>query len=114
MFLSINASNKVRNLFVVVYHYKIPIEKTIQYITLEKKAIDIYLKNGCIAVEIFRDVEKPEKWMEINRFEDREHYETVAATLREDKNISELYKEFNELLGNEEYETEKKLYLQMI
>lgn len=104
----------MRNLFVVVYHYKIPIEKTIQYITLEKKAIDIYLENGCISVEIFRDVEKPEKWMEINRFEDKEHYERVAATLKEDQKISMLFKEFKELFGNEEYETEKKLYLQMI
>ena len=43
--------------FVVVYQYKIPVEKTIDYISLEKQAIDIYLEAGCLDVGIYLDAE---------------------------------------------------------
>lgn len=101
-------------MFVVVYQYKIPKDKTIQYFKLEKKAIEIYLENGCVAVEIYRDIETPEKWMEINRFEDKEHYERVSATLNYDQRISSLFKEFQDILEDQEYELQKNYYLQMI
>lgn len=104
----------MRQLFVVVYQYKIPKDKTIQYFKLEKKAIEIYLEKGCVAVEIYRDIEAPEKWMEINRFEDKEHYERVVATLNDDQRISSLFKEFQEVLKEEEYDLQKNYYLQII
>jgi quinol monooxygenase YgiN len=101
-------------LFVVVYHYQIPIEKTVEYITLEKKAVDIYLENGCIAIEIYRNSEQPDKWMEINRFEDKEHYERVVATLSDDPRISRLFTEFQDIFEKEIDDPEKNLYFQMI
>ena len=104
----------IADLYIVVYHYKIPIDKTIEYFKLEKKAIEAYLENGCVKVEIYRDAEDPQRWMEINRFMDREHYQRVASTLDEDPRISQLFEEFQELLCDAEYEPEKKEYFHMI
>jgi len=104
----------VPDVYIVVYHYKIPLDKTIEYFKLEKKAIDAYLENGCVKVEIYRDAEDPQRWMEINRFRDREHYQRVASTLEEDPRISQLFEEFQELLVDAEYEPDKKEYFHMI
>ena len=104
----------ISDVYIVVYHYKIPIDKTIDYFKLEKKAIEAYLENGCVNVEIYRDSEDPQKWMEINRFRDKEHYQQVASTLNDDPRISQLFEEFQELLGSTEYEPEKKEYFHMI
>lgn len=104
----------IADVYIVVYHYKIPIDKTIEYFKLEKKAIEAYLENGCVKVEIYRDAEDPQRWMEINRFRDREHYQRVASTLDEDQRISQLFEEFKELLGDAEYEPDKKEYFHMI
>ncbi|MCJ7574043.1 hypothetical protein MUO93_07255 [Candidatus Bathyarchaeota archaeon] len=68
-------------MFIVVYHYKIPIKKTRDYVQLEKQAIKIYLECGCSGVEIYRDASYPARWMEINRFEDREHYPRVIGVV---------------------------------
>ena len=100
--------------YIVVYHYKIPVDKTIAYFKLEKKAIEAYLENGCVKVEIYRDSEDPQRWMEINRFRDKEHYLQVSSTLQSDPRISQLFEEFQELLGDVEYEPEKNEYFHMI
>ena len=81
-------------MFAVVYHYRIPLEKTHEYVHLEKQAIKIYLESGCSGVEIFRDADDPSRWMEINRFEDREHYERVIGVVDEDPRIRKLFEEF--------------------
>lgn len=98
----------------MVYHYKIPLDKTIDYIKLEQQAIQVYLENGCINVEIYRDAEDPRKWMEINRFEDKEHYQRVASLLQEDPRITRIFAEFQGLLEDSEYEPEKSSYFKMI
>lgn len=98
----------------MVYHYKIPLDKTIDYIKLEQQAIQVYLENGCINVEIYRDAEDPRKWMEINRFEDKEHYQHVASLLQEDPRITRIFAEFQGLLEDSEYEPEKSSYFKMI
>jgi len=74
----------IADVYIVVYHYKIPIDKTIGYFKLEKKAIEAHLENGCVNVEIYRDSEDPQRWMEINRFRDKEHYQQVASTLNDE------------------------------
>ncbi|MBN2336794.1 hypothetical protein JXL21_14655 [Candidatus Bathyarchaeota archaeon] len=100
--------------YIVVYHYRIPIDKTIDYVKLEKKALDAYLENGSVTVEIYRDAEDPTKWMEINRFQDKEHYQQVASTLKDDLRISQIFEEFQALFGDVQYDPEKKDYFRMI
>jgi quinol monooxygenase YgiN len=101
-------------MFVVVYHYLVPIEKTKQYILLEKQATKVYMEYGCLGVEIYRDAKDPRRWMEINRFRDREHYNEVIGTVDEDPRIKRLYDEFMSLFSAEEYQPEKKVYFRMV
>jgi len=101
-------------MFVVVYHYLVPIEKTKQYILLEKQATKVYMEYGCLGVEIYRDAKDPRRWMEINRFRDMEHYNEVIGTVDEDPRIKRLYDEFMSLFSAEEYQPEKKVYFRMV
>lgn len=100
-------------MFVVTYHYTMSAEKTKQYIMLEKKAIEIYLEHGCLAVEIYRDAKDPRRWMEINRFRDRTHYTEVIASVDEDPRIKPLFEEFIGLF-EEGNQPEKATYYRMI
>jgi len=101
-------------LFVVVYHYMVPMEKTKQYIALEKRAIQVYMDQGCLGVEIYRDAKDPRRWMEINRFRDRPHYNEVIAAVDEDPNFKLLFDEFMGLFSAEEYKPQKSVYFRMI
>jgi hypothetical protein len=100
--------------FVVVYNYKIPVDKTKEYITLEKKAIKIYLECGCEEVQIFRDAKKPNKWMEINKFQDVTKYQEVISKINKDPRMDELFQKFREILYQGETEPEKKMYYRII
>ena len=83
------------------------------YITLEQKAIQIYLEHGCLGVEIYRDPQNPRKWMEINKFHDEKHHKEVTKAVEEDPRISSLFEEFIGLFkkGNT---PEKNTYLRML
>lgn len=83
-------------MFVVTYRYMLPVDKTRQYVAIEQKAIQIYLEHGCLGVEIYRDAEDPRYWMELNKFEDREHYDRVIEKVEKDTRIASL---FEELMG---------------
>lgn len=116
MLLSVKNGLKVEDwrLFVVVYHYQVPMEKTKEYIMLEKQATKIYIEHGCLGVEIYRNAKDPRLWMEINRFRDREHYNEVIGAAEEDTRIQRLYDEFTSLIKAEESQPEKNVYFRMI
>ena len=101
------------DLFVVTYQYMMPTEKTKQYIMLEMKAIEIYLEHGCLGVEIYRDAKDPRKWMELNRYKDREHYNEVTASVDADPRLKHLFDEFITLF-EEGNQPEKNTYFRMI
>lgn len=100
-------------LFVVTYHYMMPTEKTKQYIMLEMRAIEIYLEHGCLGVEIYRDAKDPRKWMELNRYKDREHYNEVTASVDADPRLKPIFDEFITLF-EEKSQPEKNTYFRMI
>lgn len=100
-------------MYVVTYNYKIPPDMTKKYITLEKQAIDIYLEHGCLGVEIYRDAKDPRKWLEINRFHDRQHYNEVIVAVDEDPRIAPLFEQFIGLF-DEDNKPEKTTYYRMI
>jgi quinol monooxygenase YgiN len=100
-------------LFIVTYRYNLAPEKSRDYITLEQKAIQIYLEHGCLGVEIFRDPHNPRKWMEINMYHDEKHFEDVTAAVEGDPRIEALFEEFLGLFerGNA---PQKNTYLRML
>lgn len=101
-------------MFVVVYHFKVPPERAKEYVMLEKRAMEVCLEHGCLGVEIYRDVENPTHWMEINRFKNREHYLEVMKAVERDSRIRGLYEEFATIIDVESCEAEKKTYLRML
>ena len=100
-------------MYVAVYHYRVNKEKTEQFVMLEKKAIEIYLEHGCLGVEIYRDAKDSGRWMEINRYRDRGHYEEVAAAVEGDQRIRPLYEAFIGIFDAESQPT-KSNYLRML
>jgi hypothetical protein len=65
----------------------------------------IYLKYGCLGFEIFRSVDE---WcIEINRFESKEHYESVMKSLDLDPEIEALWNEFCSLIGTQDVLTKE-------
>jgi len=100
-------------MYIVTYRYKLPPDKTREYVVLEQKAIQIYLEHGCLGVEIYRDAADPRKWLEVNKFHDREHYEEVTAAVEGDERITVLFQEFIGLFEEGEA-PEKSTYLRML
>jgi quinol monooxygenase YgiN len=101
-------------LFTVVYQYRIPKDKSIEYIKLEKQAIKIYLELGCLSVDLFRDEKDPRRWLEINRFNDADHYKEVSSAIREDPRMTDLWNRLQSLLGPGSYKPARRTYLQML
>ena len=99
-------------MFVVQYNYRLPPDKTREYIVLEQQAIQIYLEHGCLGVEIYRDTRDPRLWMEINKFMDEEHYRKVTEAVDKDSRISILFEKFTELFIKGEA-PKKTTYLRM-
>jgi hypothetical protein len=81
---------------------------------LENKAIKIYLEHGCLGVELYRDAKDPRRWMEIDRYRDREHYNDVTILVDEDPRMSPLLEDFKSLFSGDDNKPEKKIYNRMI
>lgn len=90
-----------------------PADKTKKYVDLEKQAIQIYMQHGCLGVEIYRDAQDPGKWMEINRYKDRAHFNEVMEAVDSDPKIRSLLQEFIKLF-EEGKPPEKDMYYRMI
>jgi quinol monooxygenase YgiN len=101
------------DLFIVTYRYSLSPEKSRDYISLEQRAIQIYMEHGCLGVEIYRDPHNPRKWMEVNKFHDEKHYAEVTAVVEGDPRIAALFEEFLGLfdLGSA---PEKNVYFRML
>jgi quinol monooxygenase YgiN len=101
-------------LFVSVYNYSIPSAKVKEFINLEKKAIKIYLEKGCSGIELYREMKDNSRWLEINRFQDIEHYNEIIKLVNSDPHIEKLYEEFLKLMSDDDASPEKKLYFRII
>jgi hypothetical protein len=92
-------------LFVVTHVYRVPQERVDKFLSIEQKAMGIYLKHGCLGFEIFRS---GDEWcMEINRFESKEDYESVMKSLNLEPEIEALWNEFCSLIGNQDILTKE-------
>lgn len=100
-------------MFIVTYRFILPTDRTREYITIEQRAIQIYLEHGCLGVEIYRDSKDPRYWLEINKFMDQEHYDRVIAKVDEDPRIAPLFEEFKSLFEKGKM-PEKGAYLRML
>ncbi|KPL05494.1 MAG: hypothetical protein AMJ73_00415 [candidate division Zixibacteria bacterium SM1_73] len=86
-------------MFIVTYSYKVPKGKTKAYLNLQKNVKAIYLKYGCLSYEIFEKAEKDGEWMEIEKFENRNHFKKVVTKVDNDSEISELFAKFCSIIN---------------
>jgi len=81
-------------MFIVTYSYTVPKSKLRQYLNLQKEVKAIYLKRGCLSYEIFEKAQKDGEWMEIEKFENKDHFKKVITRVDKDPRISELFQRF--------------------
>ena len=92
-------------MYIETYTYKVPKDKIDQYLDIQRRTKEVYLRYGCIAYEIFRS---DDGWcLEISRFKDREHYENVTKSVDLEPEIEILWKEFCSIVKKEKVVTEK-------
>ena len=76
-----------------------------RYLDIQRRVREIYLRRGCLGYEVFKGDD--ERWLEINKFEDREHYENVKNSVDVDPEIEILWKEFCSIVDKEKIVTRK-------
>lgn len=81
-------------MFIVTYSYKVPKNKIRSYLNLQKEVKAIYLKHGCLSYEVFEKAQKDGEWMEIEKFENKNHFKRVVARVDKDSKIPELFQRF--------------------
>lgn len=92
-------------MYIETYAYKVPEDKIDQYLDIQRRTKEIYLRYGCIAYEVFQT---DDDWcLEISRFKDRKHYENVTRHVDLDPKIKTLWKEFCSIVEKEKIATRK-------
>ena len=86
-------------MFVVTYAYEVPENEVNRYLGIQKRVKGIYVNYGCIGYEVLKSSD--DCWLEINKFKDREHYETVKKSIDADPEIDLLWKEFRSIVEEE-------------
>lgn len=82
-----------------------PKDKIDQYLDIQRRTKEVYVKYGCLAYEVFKT---DDDWcLEISRFRDREHYERVTKSADMDPNIKTLWKEFCSIVEKAKIATKK-------
>jgi len=95
----------VLKLFIETYTYEVPKNKVNRYLDIQKRTKKVYLRHGTLAYEVFKS---DDDWfLEISRFEDRDHYENVERSVDSDPEIEILWKEFCSIVEKEKIATKK-------
>ena len=82
-----------------------PKDKVDQYLDIQRRTKEVYVRCGCIAYEVFTS---DDDWcLEISRFKDRKHYENVTKSVDLDPKIRTLWREFCLIVEKEKVATKK-------
>jgi len=92
-------------LFIETYAYKVPKSRIDQYLDIQRRTKEVYLRYGCLSYEVFRSDD--DLCLEINRFADRKHYENVTKSVDLDLKIKALWKEFCSIVEKEKIATKR-------
>ncbi len=85
-------------MFVKVYTYHVKKEKVEQYLAIQNKAVEVYMRYiNCQTIHL-QSHEDETKWMEITEYESEEVYNRNIVLVNENKEIQEFYKSFQEVL----------------
>lgn len=103
-------------MYAAVYFYRVPASKQEQFVTLQRKAAEIYEQHGALSDWTFEaddlaaaygcrsfddEIETDDEevlYFSISQFESEEHHDEVMAAVDEDPTIHELYEEISGII----------------
>ncbi len=92
-------------MFIETYAYKVAKSRIDQYLDIQRRTKEVYLRYGCLSYEVFRSDD--DLCLEINRFEGRKHYENVTKSVDLDPRIKALWKELCSIVEKEKVATKR-------
>jgi hypothetical protein len=91
-------------MFIKVYEYHIMQHKENEYLKIQERAGEIYSRHINSSSVHLKSSEDPSKWMEITRYKNEEEYERSIQLINRDKEIQDLFTQFQALLVFEKNE----------
>ncbi|XXM71277.1 hypothetical protein ACQ0QQ_16425 [Lysinibacillus sphaericus] len=91
-------------MFVKVYECHILPHKENEYLKIQERAEEIYSRYINSRSLHLKSREDSSKWMEITRYENEEEYERSIQLINQEKEIQDLFKQFQALLVSEKKE----------
>ncbi|ART77175.1 hypothetical protein B4U37_14455 [Sutcliffiella horikoshii] len=85
-------------MFVKVYQYHIQTDKVSKYLSIQKKASDIYRKHLNVNTVYLQSKDDNTKWMEISTYRNEVEYNKTITLINEEEEIIRLYAEFQSLI----------------
>ncbi len=93
-------------MFVKIYHYHIPKDKTEEFMKIQERAGELYGRYVEFETILLNDTKDETKWLEISRYKDEDAYRNSMELLDEETELYELFKDFKALLTSEVKEEE--------
>ncbi len=100
-------------MFVKVYHYRVQLEKTEEYLAIQERAGQIYQKHVRYHAVHLRNQDDPSLWMEIHWYPDEKTYRRSMDFINAEPAIKQLWREFQATLDRENPEIHEEYYGQV-
>ncbi len=81
-------------MFVKVYRYRIPPEKTNNVLTIQRRVDQLYKKHIHYRVVILKSTKDPSLWLEIHWYPNEEAYHRGIELINAEPTVSQLWQEF--------------------
>lgn len=85
-------------MFVKIYQYYIQSDKVIEYLSIQKRALDIYRKHLNVHTVYLQSKDDNTKWMEISTYKNEEEYKKTITLINKEEEVKKLFDEFQSLL----------------
>lgn len=85
-------------MFVKIYEYHIQKDKVEQYLAIQEKASEIYNRYLDFHAVYLNSKTEETKWLEIIRYKDEDTYNKSMELINEQKEIQDLFEDFQSLL----------------
>lgn len=91
-------------MYVKIYQFHLQKDKVEEYFMIQEKASAIYSKYIQSETMYLNSKENETKWLEITRYKDEEEYNKSIALINEEKEIQQLFNQFQTLLLSDKNE----------
>jgi len=100
-------------MFVKMYSYHIQKEKEEEYLSIQEKAEEIYVKYLDIHTHYLKSKDNDTKWLEVTFYKDEDEYNKSIEVINKQTEIQELFKSFQSVLVSEQNEITEEDFLEI-